>query len=185
MVGKMPNVTWPEVSFAETVKGWQSGWFYITELRDANRAAAPEFRSGIPMRLTSWQERGLTWGPSDELTGLQTCVQNMIERKIKLVNMVQVMLFRRILPCQIRAFNMWEFDPAKHQTPRELYDTTHKGVWRVLFKSSEIPPSLTEDRGLSAKRRANPVGLYISQGIYLPRFSCVQDLNFHVINRTG
>ena len=27
MVGKMPNVTWPEGSFVETVKGWQSGWF--------------------------------------------------------------------------------------------------------------------------------------------------------------
>ena len=48
----------------------------------------------------------------------------------------------------------------------------------MLFKSAEMPPSLTEDPGLSAKRRANPVGFYISQGIYLPRFSCLQDLNF-------
>ena len=53
MVGKMPNFTWPEGSFVETVKGWQSGWFYITEPCDTNWAAAPEFRSGIPMRLTS------------------------------------------------------------------------------------------------------------------------------------
>ena len=36
MVGKMPNVTWHDGSFAETVKGWQSGWFYITEPHDAN-----------------------------------------------------------------------------------------------------------------------------------------------------
>ena len=42
MVGKMPNVTWPEGSFTDTVKGWQSGWFYITEPRDADWAAAPE-----------------------------------------------------------------------------------------------------------------------------------------------
>ena len=54
MVGKMPNVTWPKGSFTETVKGWQSGWFYITKPRDTDWAAAPEFRSGIPMRLTSW-----------------------------------------------------------------------------------------------------------------------------------
>ena len=33
MVGKMPNVTWLEGSYVETVKGWQSGWFYITEPR--------------------------------------------------------------------------------------------------------------------------------------------------------
>ena len=43
MVGKMPNVTWLDGSFAETVKGWQSGWFYITEPRGANWAAALEF----------------------------------------------------------------------------------------------------------------------------------------------
>ena len=41
MVGKMPNVTWPEGSFVETVKGWQSGCFYITKPRDDNWAAAP------------------------------------------------------------------------------------------------------------------------------------------------
>ena len=52
----------------------------------------------------------------------------MMSKKIKLVNMVQVMLFRRILPCQQRVFNLWEFDPAKHQTLRELYDTTHEDV---------------------------------------------------------
>ena len=36
MVGKMANVTSLEGSFVETMKGWQSGWFYITEPRDAN-----------------------------------------------------------------------------------------------------------------------------------------------------
>ena len=74
MVGKMPNVTWLDGSFAETVKGWQSGWFYITEPRGANWATAPAFRSRVPMRLTSWQEEGLAWGSSDKLIGLQTCV---------------------------------------------------------------------------------------------------------------
>ena len=113
MVGKLPNVTWPEGSFVETVKGWQSGWFYITEPRDTSWAAAPEFRSGVPMRLTSWQEKGLTWGSSNELTGLQTCVQNMITKRIKLVNVIQVMLIRWILPWQRRTCYLWEFDPAK------------------------------------------------------------------------
>ena len=55
MVGKMPNVSWLEGSFVETIKGWQSGWFYITEPRNPKWAAAPKFRSGFPTRLTSWQ----------------------------------------------------------------------------------------------------------------------------------
>ena len=92
-----------------------------------------------------------------ELDGLQKCIWNMIGKKLKLVNIVQVMLFRRILPCQRRAFNLWEFDPAQHQTLRELFDTTHKDVWKVLFRGAKVPPPLTEDRGLSAMRPANPV----------------------------
>ena len=43
MVGNMPNVSWLEVSFVETIKGWQSGWFYIMEPHDPEWAAAPEF----------------------------------------------------------------------------------------------------------------------------------------------
>jgi len=83
----------------------------------------------------------------------------MMDKKIKLVNMVQVLLFRRILPCQRRAFNLWEFDAAQHQTLQELFDTTHKDAWKVLFKASEVPPPTSEDRGLSARRQANAVSI--------------------------
>ena len=114
MLGKMPNVTWLEGSFVETIKGWQSGWFYITEPRDTNWVAALEFRSGIPTRLTSWKEKGLSWGSSVELDGLQKCIRNMTSKKLKLVNIVQVMLIRRILPCQRRVFNLWEFVLTEH-----------------------------------------------------------------------
>ena len=157
----------------ETIKGWQSGWFYITEPRDPEWAAAPEFRYGIPTRLTSWKEKGLSWGSSVELDGLQKCIWSMASKKLKLVNTVQVMLICRILPCQQRDFNLWEFDPAQHQTLSKLFNTTHKDIWRVLFKGAEVPPSLTEDRGLSAKRRAHsvssihPVGYFISPSLIM------------------
>ena len=55
MVGKMANVLWLEGSFVETIKGWQSGWFYITEPCNTNWVASPEFQSGIPTQLTSWK----------------------------------------------------------------------------------------------------------------------------------
>ena len=90
----------------------------------------------------------------------------MVDKKLKLGNIVQVMLIRRILPCQQREFNLWEFEPAQHQTLSELFDTMHKDVWKVLFKGAEVPPPLTEDRGLSANRPANPVSL-----LYLIRCS--------------
>ena len=53
IVSKMPNVTCPTSTFVETVKEWQKQWFYITEPRGATWAAAPEFKAGAPMRLTS------------------------------------------------------------------------------------------------------------------------------------
>ena len=53
MVSKLPNVNWPKGTFMESRKGWQWGWFYITEPRDAAWATAPEFKSGPLMRLTS------------------------------------------------------------------------------------------------------------------------------------
>ena len=76
------------------------------------------------------------------------------------------MLFRWILPCQQRAINLWEFDTAQHQTLCELFDTMY--VWKVLFKGVEVPPSLTEDRGLSAKRPANPVSSVHLVGYLFP-----------------
>ena len=170
MVGRMPNVTWLDGSFMETVKGWQSGWFYIIEPRDANWVAAPKFRSGIPMRLTSWQERGLTWGPSDELTGLHTCVQNMIDRKIKLVNVIQVMLVRRVLPCQRRTCCLWEYDPAKHQTLLQFFGSMHEDIWKVLFKSNE-----------SGRTRLRTMGMTWPIPLVRYVFPCFQGVSFTCI----
>ena len=64
------------------------------------------------MRLTSWKEKGQLWGSSEELTGRQSCPQTLVNKKLKLVKVIQVMLICRILPCQQRDFNLWEFDLA-------------------------------------------------------------------------
>ena len=100
------------------------------------------------------------------MTGLQTFIKDLISRKVKLVTVVQVMLFRRILPCQRRAFNLWEFDPAQHQTLSRLFDTKHEDAWKVLFKSSEVSPPVTKDRGFCTKRQASAVScFFLLQGI--------------------
>ena len=121
--------------------------------------SGPRIPICIPTRLTSWKETGLSWGNSTQVTGLQTCIKDLIGRKVKLVTAVQVMLFRRILPCQRRAFSLWEFDPAQHQTLSRLFDTKHEDAWKVLFKSSEVSPPVTEDHGFCAERQASAVSL--------------------------
>ena len=47
---------------------------------------------------------------------------------------------------------MWEFVPTEHRTLQRLYGMKHKNVWKVLFKATEVPPLLFEDRGFHATR---------------------------------
>ena len=108
--------------------------------------------------------RAVSWGDSEELTGLQACVQKLVNKKLKLVNVVQVMLIRRILPCQQRAFKLWEFDLTQHQTLSKLFDTTYEDAWKVLFKGAEAPASATEDHGFSSQRQAGEVSYIILYG---------------------
>ena len=81
----------------------------------------------------------------------------MINKRIKLVNVIQAMLVRRILPCQRRTCNLWEFDPAKHQALQQFFGATHEGIWKVFFKANETWPMTTEDRGYNQTHPASPV----------------------------
>ena len=89
------------------------------------------------------------------------------------------MLSRQILLCHCRICNLWEFNPAKHQTLLELFDTTHEDIWKVLFKTGELPPPMTEDHGLSVKRRANPVSSFMFASYIFYRHICGRNLNLH------
>ena len=83
----------------------------------------------------------------------------MVDRDVKLVDVVQVMLVHLVLPCQRRACNLWEYDPTKHQTLWKLYDSFHKDIWKVLFKGNETPPETTDDRGHDLAHPASAVSL--------------------------
>ena len=116
------------------------------------------------MRLTSWEQKGLLWGESAELTGLINRIKGMKDKNIKLVNVIQVMLICLILSCQRRSFNLWEFVPAEHRTLQRLYGMKHKNAWKVLFKASEVPPLISEDRGLHAAWKPTQVSPQAATG---------------------
>ena len=90
---------------------------------------------------------------------LRTRVKDMGDKNIELVNVVQVMLVRRILPCQHRTCNLWDFDLARHQTLRRFFGSSHEDIWKVLFKSSKSWPDSAEDRGYQLSRPASSVSL--------------------------
>ena len=105
------------------------------------------------MRLTSWVEKSPNWCSPNELIALQTCVQSMVDKNVKLVDVIQVMLVRRILPCQERAKPMWEHEPEDPATVRHLYGTTPDKIWGQLFQPHKEWPAEGKDIGLDA---ANP-----------------------------
>ena len=47
---------------------------------------------------TSWLNKGLDWALSDEVTMLQKRIKSMVDKDTRLASVIQVMLFRRILP---------------------------------------------------------------------------------------
>ena len=63
------------------------------------------------MRLMLWINKGLDWRSIDEVLMLQKRIKNMIEKNTSLTELIQVMLFRRTLPCQRRPLHVWEFIP--------------------------------------------------------------------------
>ena len=81
----------------------------------------------------------------------------MIAKDVKLVDVIQVMLVHRILPCQRRSRPLWEFNPKKHQTLERLFGTTHEGAWKLLFKGNEKPPATVLDRGHDCKHPPSEV----------------------------
>ena len=101
-------------------------------------------------------KKGPNWSSSNELSLLQTRVKSVVDKDVKLVDVVQVMLVRLVLPCQRRACSLWEFDPTEHQTLRELYDSSHKDIWKVFFMSDKSWPGSAEDRGYQLSHSASP-----------------------------
>ena len=102
-------------------------------------------------------EKGPNWSSSDELMALQTRIQSMVDKNIKLVDVIQVMLVRQILPCQSRTSPLWEFDPEKRQTLVRLFGTTHEDAWKLLFKGDEKPPAIGSDCGHDLAHPASAV----------------------------
>ena len=99
-------------TFIETVKEWQREWLYITEPLTPSQAEVPAFSAGPPKMLKSWKEKGVAWGNSKEVDALIKRVKWWsITGKIKLANVVNVMLNHHMLPLRLRATPMWVQKP--------------------------------------------------------------------------
>ena len=79
---------------------------------------------------------------------LQKRIKNMISKNTSLTNVIQVMLFHRILPCQLWPLHMWEFNPEGPRTLQYFSGTMLRGMWKLFFGPQKQWPDTTEDIGL-------------------------------------
>ena len=90
---------------------------------------------------------------------LQKRIKNMIRKNTSLTDVIQVMLFYRILPCQLRPLHMWEFNPEGPRTLQRFFGTTHEEIWKLIFMAQKTWPKKTEDIGLDSENPATPVSV--------------------------
>ena len=92
---------------------------------------------------------------------LQKRFKNMIKKDTSLTDVIQVMLFRRILPCQCRRLHMWEFNLEGPRTLQRFFGTTHEEIWKLLFKAQKSWSEKTEDIGLASANPATEVNFLL------------------------
>ncbi|WP_206618902.1 hypothetical protein, partial [Escherichia coli] len=100
---------------------------------------------------------------------LQKRIKSMVDKSTSLASVIQVMLFRRILPCQRRTHYMWEFDLAGPGTLQWFFGTKHEDMWKLLFKTQKTWPKMTDDLGLDCTHAASPVSFTITLLFVNPR----------------
>ena len=131
---------------------WQREWFYITAPRSTKWVAAPAFPLGPPPQLASWVNKGLDWGPANDVPTLQSRIRDLLKRDVSLVKVMQVMLVRWVLPCQRRPLRMWEFNPEGPRTIQQFFGVTLEGMYGLFFGPRIKCPDTTEDAGLNCNR---------------------------------
>ena len=99
------------------------------------------------------------WGSVNEVQTLQGRIRSLTEKGIGLVNVVQVMLVRRTLPCQRRPLRMWEFNLEGQRTLQHFFGTTHEGMWKLYFGEREQWSDTTEDVSLDCNHPDTAVSI--------------------------
>ena len=97
-------------------------------------------------------QQGAGLGPVNDVPTLQSCIRDLLKRDVGLVKVMQVMLVRRVLPCQRRPLRMWDFNPEGPRTIQQFCGVTLEGMYELFFGPQIKCPDTTEDAGLSCNR---------------------------------
>jgi hypothetical protein len=83
---------------------------------------------------------------------LQSHIQDLIERDINLVTVMQVMLVRQVSPYKRRPLRLWEFNPDAPRIIQHFLGMMLEEMYKLFFGPQIKCLDTTEDAGLSCNR---------------------------------
>ena len=127
--------------------------------------SCPRLPFGPPPQLASWLNKGLDWGPANDVPTFKSRIRDLLKRDVSLVKVMQVMLVRRVLPCQRRSLRMWDFNREGPQTIQQFFGVTLEEMYGSFFGSRIKCPYTTEDAGLNCNRPDTQVSNYATEHV--------------------
>ena len=177
MISKLHGVTWLPGKFIETIKQWQEEWFYMADVPSGDKEGVPTFSAAPLKRLHSWTAKNIDWGKKEEVEVLQDRVKFLIDEGVTLVDVIHVMLHRRVQPLQARASPLWRYEPNSEVSvdPKFLQGEGPRRDADILFKPSAKENTFRTRGGrhrLLAEHAQRP------RFVFYSIFICGQTFNF-------
>ena len=148
----------------------------MSQLLEAQSGWRPRVPLGPFVTTSVLDQRRTKLGPAGDVPVLQSCIRELLKRGINLVSIMQVMLIRRMLPCQRRPPRMWEFNPEGLRTVKHFFSLKLEGMCKLFFGPKVECPDTTEDAGLSCNRLDTQVSnLKAGHSVYICHNHCSEN----------
>ena len=159
---KRKGSEFPTLNLLESVRGWQSTWFYC------NDVAVPNMSTGLPPftlnRPTTPPSLVVTEAERAEVDILMKAVVELVRSGVTGLDLLEVYLGRRIQPLQARDHPMWHYSGADDTTrthPEEVQETTVAQWLRSITGARDNPRGSRRVVPFSAQHQPKVVSLAV------------------------
>ncbi|KAI5009515.1 hypothetical protein ZWY2020_011652 [Hordeum vulgare] len=150
---KKSRSSYPALQLSESVRNWQSTWFYCQDI------AYPNASTGLPSfsldRPAPPKQLALSKAEKNDIQPLVEALVDVVRRGVTGIDLLEIFLGRRIQPLHARDHAMWHYGPSSTRTnvvgvPEERVTSwvlqitgpceNPKGARRVKPYSADNPP---------------------------------------------
>ncbi|KAI4976420.1 hypothetical protein ZWY2020_050027 [Hordeum vulgare] len=123
---KKSRSSYPALQLSESVRNWQSTWFYCQDI------ACPNAATGLPPFSLDWpappKQLALTKVEKNDIQPLVEALVDVIRRGVTGIDLLEVFLGRRVQPLQARDHAMWHYTGPEDSTRTNVVGVTEEKV---------------------------------------------------------